>query len=523
MKLFLALILNLTVMDSAFALNCRSIHEPAESIVKKPTQEARVKSIINPAESLAAKILLIRNAQRTIDLSYYAIQNDKSAHLVLSELLVAARRGIKIRIAYDEVGSGALAPFKPHFLHLINSAPPGKVEIKVINPVIYPMRIFQHWVRVVLGKTPAWTNALAFNNRSHDKIIMADAGTSDMVSIVGGRNIGDQYYGLNPQNKINYLDFETIVRSYNPDRLSQAEVDLKQHFENLYAFRFTRFIELGFLSKNLPYSVSKQQDKYEAGERVLEETPVGDVLRRIEKENYFKNGFHDAQTKFVHDLQNLTENGRAFSWKWWTLPKTVNEKSMVRSFRENMLKTKTNFEIVSPYIFFTKKDVAFVTKWLYANPQASLHIYTNSIMTSDSPIPTAVFNYIVAPRLLALKQDPRIGDRIHIRVFLGAKQGDLTMNSIHMKGITSGDEVSGVGTSNFDIRSANQNSEMGLWIKSEQYQKDVRSQIDLIKDHSIEWQTQYDVLTDRPGFATKVWTEAVIQYLDRILRLHLLS
>ncbi|MGE0634672.1 MAG: hypothetical protein AB7O96_19825, partial [Pseudobdellovibrionaceae bacterium] len=192
MKLFLALILNLTVMDSAFALNCRSIHEPAESIVKKPTQEARVKSIINPAESLAAKILLIRNAQRTIDLSYYAIQNDKSAHLVLSELLVAARRGIKIRIAYDEVGSGALAPFKPHFLHLINSAPPGKVEIKVINPVIYPMRIFQHWVRVVLGKTPAWTNALAFNNRSHDKIIMADAGTSDMVSIVGGRNIGDQ-------------------------------------------------------------------------------------------------------------------------------------------------------------------------------------------------------------------------------------------------------------------------------------------------------------------------------------------
>lgn len=135
-------------------------------------------NLIDPKEAFAARSLSAQAAGRSLDLIYYIWNTDTSGWLLMADLLAAADRGVRVRLLLDDVN---VQGFDLAFLGL-NQHP--NIEVRLFNP----LRNRGHWLRrgmeFALGLS-------RFNRRMHGKVWIADG----RVAILGGRNVGDTYFG----------------------------------------------------------------------------------------------------------------------------------------------------------------------------------------------------------------------------------------------------------------------------------------------------------------------------------------
>lgn len=123
------------------------------------------------AAALAVRIALVRQARASIDAQYYVWRKDVSGRLLLDELAAAAARGVKVRLLLDDFGCTAVES-------LVAAMP--ELEVRMFNPA----RL--RW--------PRWPNAVfdfaRLNRRMHNKSLTVDG----IATVIGGRNIGDEYF-----------------------------------------------------------------------------------------------------------------------------------------------------------------------------------------------------------------------------------------------------------------------------------------------------------------------------------------
>lgn len=119
--------------------------------------------------ALAVRIALVRRARVAIDCQYYIWRRDTAGRLLIDELVAAAARGVRVRLLLDDYGA-------PGFDGL---ALPG-LEVRLFNPAR-----LRRW---------RWLNALfdfpRLNRRMHNKSLTVDG----IATVIGGRNIGDEYF-----------------------------------------------------------------------------------------------------------------------------------------------------------------------------------------------------------------------------------------------------------------------------------------------------------------------------------------
>lgn len=141
-------------------------------------------------ESLVARMALADAAERTIDAQYYIYSSDAAGSLFLQHLLAAAARGVRVRLLLDDYNLG-----NDRELAALCTIP--NVEIRIFNPVSFRAK----WARL-----PEY--ALSFGHadkRMHNKLLIAD----NAFSILGGRNIGDEYFNLGGVDS--FRDFDLIA------------------------------------------------------------------------------------------------------------------------------------------------------------------------------------------------------------------------------------------------------------------------------------------------------------------------
>ncbi|GAB5348017.1 phospholipase D family protein [Alteriqipengyuania sp. 357] len=158
--------------------------------VRQQTQEnpglSGVHFLEDGIDAFAARLLLIRNAERRIDVQYYVWHGDRTGTLMLEAIRQAAERGVQVRMLLDDNGISGLDPV----LSALGRHP--NIEIRLFNP--FPIR---------------FPKALGFlvdfqrlNRRMHNKSLTVDA----CATIVGGRNIGDEYFGAGDKARFADLD-----------------------------------------------------------------------------------------------------------------------------------------------------------------------------------------------------------------------------------------------------------------------------------------------------------------------------
>ena len=143
-------------------------------------------------DALRWRLLLADLATETIDAQYYLWNGDESGRLLALHLIDAADRGVRVRLLVDDVftinADASIATLDSH----------PNIEIRIFNP-------WQGRGSLLRRATEYIGSSRRLNQRMHNKLFVAD----NHVAIVGGRNIGNAYFGLG--EKYNFRDMEVVT------------------------------------------------------------------------------------------------------------------------------------------------------------------------------------------------------------------------------------------------------------------------------------------------------------------------
>ena len=137
-------------------------------------------------DAFAARALLANRAERTIDAQYYLFHDDLTGNLLLERLLAAADRGVRVRLLIDDMDTAgrdqdfAALDAHPHF------------ELRLFNP--YASRSSRSLEMI--------TRFGRVTRRMHNKSFTVDG----VVTVVGGRNVGNEYFSAYPTVEFGDLD-----------------------------------------------------------------------------------------------------------------------------------------------------------------------------------------------------------------------------------------------------------------------------------------------------------------------------
>ena len=140
-------------------------------------------------EAFAARALLADAARHTIEAQYYIWHNDLSGTLLFEALHRAADRGVQVRLLLDDQNTAGL----DRVLGALAAHP--RVELRLFNP--FRLRRWR-WVNFL-------TDFARLNRRMHNKSFTADR----QVTIVGGRNVGDEYFDAGQQ--LSFVDLDVLA------------------------------------------------------------------------------------------------------------------------------------------------------------------------------------------------------------------------------------------------------------------------------------------------------------------------
>ncbi len=418
--------------------------------------ESGIVLLKNAHDAFAARALLAEAAEVTLDVQYYIWQYDITGTMLLDVLYRAAERGVRVRLLLDDNGisglDGALAALDTH----------PNIEVRLFNPFVV--------------RSPKWigyvTSFSRLNHRMHNKSFTAD----NQATIIGGRNIADEYFGAGQGALFADLD----VLAIGPV-VSELSDDFDRYWSSASAY---------------PAAVILPQ----AGEQDLAQ--VVETARacndRSEASRYV---CAVADSEF---LKNLLEGNLGFTWAPVSMvsddPRKVLGKKpknglMSRQLAEAMGSPEHSIILVSPYFIPTKAGVE-----LFRNLERQgvhVRVLTNSLEANDVAMVHAGYAKYRKPlleagvQLFELRKLP--GEEPVERQLQGNLIGSSS-SSLHAKTFAVDGKRLFVGSFNFDPRSVHINTELGFVIESPELAQ-------AVEDHFEEKArvTAYEVVLDEAG------------------------
>lgn len=189
-------------------------------------------------EALLQRAALIEAAEHSIDAQYYIWNSDISGRYLARRLVLAADRGVRVRLLLDDINIAR----RDHILAILDHHP--NIDVRIFNPS--PARN---------GRGKWLIFAAEFerlNRRMHNKTFVVDGA----LGIVGGRNIGDEYFDLHPA--ANFRDRDAlaagpIVRDFSANFDVYWNSKWTYPITRLYSGKISEqeFAEQGALARNL--------------------------------------------------------------------------------------------------------------------------------------------------------------------------------------------------------------------------------------------------------------------------------
>jgi putative cardiolipin synthase len=162
-------------------------------------------------DAFAARVLLADAANETLDVQYYIWHNDLSGMLLVDALRRAADRGVRVRLLLDDNNTTGL----DEILAVLDAH--ERIEVRLFNPF---RRRRIRWLDYL-------TDFARLNRRMHNKSFTAD----NQVTIVGGRNVGDEYFGAG--HDVLFMDLDVLAVG---PVVSDVSRDFDRYWQSASAF-----------------------------------------------------------------------------------------------------------------------------------------------------------------------------------------------------------------------------------------------------------------------------------------------
>lgn len=369
-------------------------------------------------DAFAARVRLADVAERSLDLQYYIWHNDMAGSLLFDALRRAADRGVRVRLLLDDNNTESMDDV------LAELASHRNIEVRLFNP--FPARRWR-----ALGYL---TDFDRLNRRMHNKSFTAD----NQVTIIGGRNVGDEYFGAG-QN-VQFVDLDVMAIG---DVVRDVSRDFDRYWASDSAYPAGRVVRPGGTPAEL--------------------TPAAGADRAAVTALYLD---ALARQPFVREM---LEHRLPFEWASVRMVSDDPSKGLGKARDDDFLWARLKrivamptreLELVSPYFVPGADGAAHFADM--ARRGAKITVLTNSLEATD--VPAVHAGYAKRRRQLLeagveLYEMKRTGGAAP-RTFQAG--GSSSASSLHAKTFSADRSVVFVGSFNFDPRSARLNTELGF-------------------------------------------------------------
>ena len=424
--------------------------EPYSSQIDCP---ARVTLFDRGDDSLQARLALIHGAKRQLDLQYYAINNDVTANLLVEALIRAARRGVKVRFLIDDVSLGKI--YKSlSALDLYEN-----ITVRVFNPVSRDDQTIIARLLAFLSHLPRATR------RMHNKVLLAD----ETHAIIGGRNLGDEYFDPDAQTPFKDLDIliggdviPQIADSFEKFWASAHAVSISRLYSRkigkLYRYTFERRLRRNWHKAVRRHGEDKIEPTLAALQRQADHQQISLLARFVSDPPEKIDGAATGGENPIDLLNSLIEQAR---WSIW---------------------------IVSPY--FVPGDEGMAALRSLRDRGIEIRIITNSLASTDVVAVHTGYRKYRQPLLEAgveLWEMKPAGRKRPRQRPLG--KGSPSFASLHAKAYVIDGRWAVIGSLNLDPRSINLNTEAAFAAES----AELSEQLERIFKETVEPENSYKV------------------------------
>ena len=438
-------------------------------------------------DALRWRLALVDTAEHSLDLQYYFWFADDSGDLLMKHVFDAADRGVKVRIILDDISTWIEKRNTPKVRDweaaVLNAHP--NIELRLFNP----WRSRSHAGRVVefvrhMGRA---------NQRMHNKVMIAD----NRASILGGRNIGDEYFGYAEDSNFRDLD----VLGVGPVARQSSDV-------------FDRFWNSSWVVQVKELMLHPKRQDVRAQKRSLVDTAKDStVLQRFPLE---RGDWHAA----VADLPASVDAGRSRVVTDVPAASPTDGASravrhrMPAAMRELMASAQKELLIDNSYVIPEPVDISLFRELTARG--VKIKLLTNSLASQDVPAVNSHYKQWRKELLGAgIELYESRSDAAIQPLVADTPPTHAEFMGLHVKAIVVDGTRVFIGSMNLDRRSNDLNSEMGVLVESEPLgrrvsalmERDMRPEnawrLSLNSRGRVEWAAQDQTLTRQP--ARSVW------------------
>ena len=439
--------------------------------------------------ALDARVFLLRNAQRSLDLQYYHLHDDRTGRLVLRELRNAARRGVRVRLLLDDLYTEGLAPL----LDGLGAYP--NVEVRLFNP--FPTR----------GGTARRFGAglldfARLNRRMHNKLFVADG----VLAVTGGRNLGDAYFLRDAES--NFFDYDVLAAGPVVPQMASL-------FDEYWNAPQVRTAASVLQPTDTPEALRRAFDARVDGAG----TPEPGIYRGLDRLGYgpVLDELNAGRLRTLFGIAQAFADSPAKAWgerESAHLPSGALLDNSRLLLTQEFAKARHEVWLASPYLVPGPEAL----EGMRANVQRGVRIrlVTNSLAATDEPVVHTGYRRYRDNMLRAGVEIFELHPDVS-RQMLPPDVAAGTVLRLHTKAGVQDGEFLFIGSVNFDPRSAELNTEFGLLIRSPAMAADARRMFEIFQQEGayqvklkegtvrdLEWrrddpQRGVEVLDSEPG------------------------
>lgn len=410
-------------------------------------------------QAFTARIALSDLAEKSLDVQYYIWEADETGRILAERLIKAADRGVKVRVLVDDINLAG----KDEMVASMDAHP--NIEIRIFNP----------FANRKLRGLDFITDLDRVNHRMHNKTMVID----NAVAIIGGRNIGNHYFGVATDANFRDLDIAAagpVVRDisnvfdhfWNGDSAVPiaALVDRAYTQSDLESAR--KYLREQIVSGNYPYPLDE------------------DVSRLRSRLLSIRDNFIWAPGEIVWNDPEEIDQG-------------FHQGAMIKALYSKM--QNLNKELLIESAYFVPRDQGIAELKKLHERGVTVRVLTNSLASND----------VVAAHAGHAKYREQLvanGAQLYeIRPDAGLIKKKLVSGTskaaLHTKTMVFDRESLFIGSFNLDPRSASINTEAGLYVESPALAKRVIAYM----DEGVLPENSYHVVLDGKGNLEWVTTE----------------
>jgi putative cardiolipin synthase len=406
-----------------------ALGQKAAVLLGEETKTSQMYLLNEGLDAFFSRMFLLKKAQHSIDVQYFIWHADLIGKLLFNEMLVAADRGVRVRILLDDINidddvADILTAMDQH----------ENITVHLFNPFTSRSLRFTEFI----------TDGYRVNRRMHNKSFTVDG----QVTVVGGRNIGSEYFSADEES--NFTDIDVMA-------IGPIVMDIENQFDlyfnseavypiNVFDYNHATTQDLDRIRAELQSFREKQDDSKYAND--IRSSKVFKYWKEITSDD-------DADMNFVGNVKVIYDDPSK------GLDNDQKDVVYLKSLMKPHLdRVKHTFELISPY--FVPGDQG--TEYLISLVKKGINVrvITNSLSSTDGVMAQSGYARHRVELLQGGVEIYELKTDAKTEASRSLNQSGKAKSGLHAKIYIFDRKEVFVGSFNFDQRSANINSEVGV-------------------------------------------------------------